>query len=226
VTALRDGEGTGFELVTELKRLKATQAARPPRPLRPWLTWILALWAFLATAVATLALRELDLGRRPGPAPVVAEPAPVPPPEASASTLRQQAEFEAAALAQLALIQRERELLAAEVESFRRLQAEEPSPAVLAEAPEENPEWVGLPPAPGVLYLDARPETEAEPAPAAEPDLFFQPPWPASGQADLPWPDPASQTLFFQPPPPPARPAAPDPEQAEDYYFDPEVPAE
>ena len=99
---------------------------------------------------------------------------------------------------------------------------------------DEDPLWVGLPPAPGVLHLTPPPETEAEfaaelaaelaaeakaaeapPPPAARPpdDLFHQP------QAADPDPD-----LFFQPPPQ-APPRSAYPEILEEI-FDPEAPAE
>jgi hypothetical protein len=95
---------------------------------------------------------------------------------------------------------------------------------------DEDPLWVGLPPAPGVLHLNPLPETEAEfaaelaaeaeaaetpPPSAALPpdDLFHQP------QAADPDPD-----LFFQPlPQTPPRSAYP---EILEEIFDPEAPAE
>ena len=95
---------------------------------------------------------------------------------------------------------------------------------------EEDPLWVGLPPAPGVLLLDPLPETEAEfadelaaaaeaaeappPSEALPPDDLFH-------QALTADPDP---DLFFQPPPQ-APPRSVYPEILEEI-FDPEAPAE
>ena len=244
MTKVKDREEAGFGLAEELRRMKAAKAGPgpPPRPRRRWLVWGLGLWAGLATALAVMAWGEIAWLRRPEPAPAAVRPllpaaAPAVSPPA-AEPFRLLADFEAMIFMQLAIVRREREFLAAEIENFRRLQAAGADSAApsAASQEEENLEWVGLPPAPGVLYLDS-PEGEAEfsaEAEAAAPpgqDLFFQPNWQGRGQADLPWADPNPQSLFFQSPPPAgARPLFPEPEPYleydPEYDFDPEAPAE
>jgi len=176
VTDLTGREGTGSGLPAESRKSKA---GRGREPRRSWLTWVLVLWAALATAAAVTDWNPApESGSAPGPA---AE-APIRPrlPESSPAAMeapvfeafRNFAYFETAALLQLVLIQRERERLAAEAENLRRLQAAGASPAgpppavpaapLSGSALGEDPQWVGLPPAPGVLLLDPIPETEED----------------------------------------------------------------
>jgi hypothetical protein len=173
-----DQERPGFDLGSELKRLNGTKAVgRGSRP--SWRFWGLVFWAVLATAIAIAALGEPGPARRAGLEPPDAPVARPSLPDSAAPsqaaevpwtvTFRNFAYFETATLLQLALILQERERLAAEVENFRRLAAGCPPPA----APEDDdPQWVGLPPAPGMLHLDD---------PHLDPDLFFQPPSPPAG---------------------------------------------
>ena len=79
--------------------------------------------------------------------------------------------------------------------------------------PEEDPQWVGLPPAPGVLFLDPIPETEedlaAELANEAAPPPGLPPSEDPPFQPDL--------DIFIQP----------SPEAGQEFEsFDPEAPAE
>jgi hypothetical protein len=132
----------------------------------------LFFWAAIATALAASTIRELGQVRQGEPAlaahavarPRLPEPAAPPPPqtsEASLAAFRNFAYFETAALLQLTLIRREREQLAAEIENFQKLQAAASGgPPALTR--EEDRQWIGLPPSPGVLHLEPIPGTEAE----------------------------------------------------------------
>ena len=244
-------ERPAFDLASELTRLteaRTSRGSRLRRVKRSWGMWGLVLWASLATALAVAALGEPGPIRRPGPAPDAGArprlPEPGPPARAAEApwtmTFRNFAYFETVALLQWTLLRQERERLAAEAENFRRQEAAgsppPPGPAPAAPEKEEDPQWVGLPPAPGVLHLAPPPETEAEFAaelaaeaeaaaseapPSALPppdDLFHQPS--ASG-----WLVPSDPDLFFQPPPrPPTGPRSAYPEFLEEI-FDPEAPA-
>jgi hypothetical protein len=131
----------------------------------------LFFWAAIATALAASTIRELGQVRQGESAPVarprLPEPAPAPQQASEASALaafRNFAYFETAALLQLTLIRREQEQLAADIENFQKLQAAvsggAPAPPALTR--EEDRQWIGLPPSPGVLRLEPRPGTEAE----------------------------------------------------------------
>ena len=182
----------GFDLSTELRRIAAEKAGRAPRPRprRAWLTWALILGAALATALAASARLEPARARRTEPAPAAEAAARPRLPDLGPAVraaeprdfaaFRNFAYFETTALLQLILVRRERERLAAEVENFRRLQAAGPGCAPPAgPEKEEDRQWVGLPPAPGVLYLDPIPEIEDEPEEFFEPGEVFDPDAPA-----------------------------------------------